>query len=71
MYNSPDPLLAFRGERGTFQKRREIKWKDNLKKIRELYAEHRFRQCASLCDTALSGGQVKSSLPKSSSHLTN
>jgi hypothetical protein len=71
MYISPDPLPAFRGERGTFQKRDEIKRKDNIKKIRELYAEHRFRQCAALCDTALSGKQVKSSLLESSSQLTN
>jgi hypothetical protein len=61
MFTSPDPLLAFRGEREKFYKREQIQWKDIVKTIRELYFDHKFKQCAALCDDALKNKQVDSS----------
>ena len=59
MFLSPDPLLAFQGERGTFRKREQIQWKDTITNIRELYAAHKFKQCAALCGQALVNNPVR------------
>jgi hypothetical protein len=60
MYLSPDPLLAFQGERGTFRQREQIQWKETITKIREFYSGHRFKQCAALCEEALVNKPVRS-----------
>jgi hypothetical protein len=59
MYLSPDPLLAFQGKRGTFRQREQIQWKETITKIREFYSDHRFKQCAALCEEALVGKTVR------------
>ena len=59
MFLSPDPLLTFQGERGTFRGREQIQWKDTITKIRELYTGHKFKQCAALCDQVLVNKPVR------------
>lgn len=59
MYLSPDPLLAFQGKRGTFRQREEIRWKEKITKIKELYSSHSFKQCAALCEECLVNKPVR------------